>query len=188
MFKHIRPAFATLALMTLITGIAYPLSVTAVAQLAFTAQANGSLVRDEAGQVRGSALLAQSFEGQEWFQPRPSAAGYATVASGASNLAPSNPMLTEYVRDHARRWNGTAERPVPIELVTASGSGLDPHLSVGAARFQATRIAEGRGISPERLNRLIDAHVVAPLIGPAVVNVLALNKALADNSRPDSDE
>jgi K+-transporting ATPase ATPase C chain len=188
MFKHARPALATLALMTLITGIVYPLSVTAVAQLAFADQANGSLVRDGVGQVRGSALLAQPFEGQEWFQPRPSAADYATVASGASNLAPSNPQLVEHVRDYASHWGGTAESPVPMELVTTSSSGLDPHLTVAAARFQAARIAAAQGVSQERVNNLIDAHLVTPLVGPAVVNVLALNLALADNPRPDSDE
>lgn len=188
MFMHVRPALAALILMTLITGVAYPLSVTAVAQLAFADQANGSLVRDAAGQVRGSNLLAQPFAGSEWFQPRPSAGDYATVASGASNLAPSNPELAEKVREFASQWGGTAERPVPIELVTTSGSGLDPHLSLAAARFQAARVSAARGVPQERLNDLIDALKVTPLVGPAVVNVLALNLALADNPRPDPDE
>lgn len=188
MFKHVRAALAALVLMTLITGIVYPLSVTAVAQLAFAEQANGSLIRDETGKVRGSALLAQPFEGPQWFHPRPSAAAYATVPSGASNLAPSNPQLVEQVRKNLKDWGGTADRPVPMELVTTSGSGLDPHLSLAAARFQAVRIAAARGVSEEGLNHLIEAHLKTPLVGPAVVNVLALNLALADNPRPDSGE
>ena len=93
MLKQLRPAVSLLALLTLLTGVVYPLTVTGIAQLAFPAQANGSLVKDAKGEVRGSALLAQPFSGAEWFQSRPSAAGFATVASGASNLAPSNPAL-----------------------------------------------------------------------------------------------
>ncbi|BAP79570.1 MAG: potassium-transporting ATPase subunit KdpC [Pseudomonadales bacterium] len=188
MFKHIRPALAALILMTLITGVLYPLSVTAVAQLAFAEQANGSLVRDREGQVRGSALLAQPFEGPEWFHPRPSAANYATVASGASNLAPSNPQLLDQARERVSEWNGTAQQPVPIELVTTSGSGLDPHLSLAAAKFQAVRVAAARGISEQALDRLIQTQLTTPLVGPAIVNVLALNLALADNPQPDSGE
>jgi len=188
MLKHIRPAFAALTLMTLITGVVYPLSVTAVAQLAFPDQAGGSLVRNDAGEVLGSALLAQPFNGPEWFHPRPSAASYATVASGASNLAPSNPKLAEHVRNNVTAWGGTKERPVPMELVTTSASGLDPHLTPAAARFQIARIAAARGISQEQLDNLIEANLVTPLVGPAVVNVLALNLALTDNSGPASDE
>tara|TARA_R100001369_G_scaffold84373_1_gene117221 strand:+ start:399 stop:989 length:591 start_codon:yes stop_codon:yes gene_type:complete len=188
MFKHIRPALAALILMTLITGVLYPLSVMAVAQLAFAEQANGSLVRDREGQVRGSALLAQPFEGPEWFHPRPSAANYATVASGASNLAPSNPLLVDQVRERISEWNGTAQQPVPMELVTTSGSGLDPHLTLAAAKFQAVRVAAARGVSEQALDRLIQAQLTTPLVGPAIVNVLALNLALADNPQPDSGE
>lgn len=188
MFEYVRPAIASLILMTLITGVAYPLSVTAVAQLAFAEQANGSLVRDATGQVRGSALLAQAFEGSQWFHPRPSAGDYATVASAASNLAPSNPELAAQVRERVRDWAGSAAQPAPMELVTASGSGLDPHLTLAAARFQANRVAAARGIPGERLERLLLAQLTAPLVGPAVVNVLALNLALADNRLPDSSE
>ncbi len=188
MFKHIRPALAALILMTLITGVLYPLSVTAVAQLAFAEQANGSLVRDREGQVRGSALLAQPFEGPEWFHPRPSAANYATVASGASNLAPSNPQLADQVRERVSEWNGTAQQPAPMELVTTSGSGLDPHLTLAAAKFQAVRVAAARGVSEQALDRLIQTQLTTPLVGPAIVNLLALNLALADNPQPDSGE
>lgn len=181
MFKQIRPALSVLAFMTLITGVAYPLAITGVAQLAFPVQANGSLVTDGAGAVRGSHLLAQNFDGAQWFQPRPSAAAFATVASGASNLAPSNPALTERIAKDAQRLLGEGQGPVPMQLVTTSASGLDPHLSPAAARFQIARIAEARGIPANSLERLVEQHVEQPLVGPAVVNVLALNLALADN-------
>lgn len=193
MLKHIRPAIAALLLMSLITGILYPLTVTAVAQLVFADQANGSLVRDASGQVRGSALLAQPFDGPQWFQPRPSAADYATVASGASNLAPSNPQLLEQVRANANRWNAsrwnaTPDQPVPMELVTTSGSGLDPNLTLATARYQLPRVAAARRLASAQLEQLIQANLEAPLVGPAVVNVLALNLAMAENRWPERDE
>ncbi|SIQ46666.1 potassium-transporting ATPase subunit KdpC [Aquipseudomonas alcaligenes] len=181
MLKQLRPAIAMLGLMTLVTGVAYPLAVTGVAQLAFPEQANGSLVRDAQGEVRGSMLLAQNFEGDQWFQPRPSAAGFATVASGASNLAPSNPALAERIAQDAQRLVGEGVSPVPLQLVTTSGSGLDPHLSPSAARWQITRVAAARGLPANSLERLVEQHTERPLVGPAVVNVLALNLALADN-------
>lgn len=184
MFKQIRPAISVLAFMTLVTGVVYPLTVTGVAQLAFPAQANGSLLHNQQGDVLGSALLAQPFEGAQWFQPRLSAAGYATVASGASNLAPSNPALAERIAADAQRLQVEAQGPVPMQLVTTSGSGLDPHLSPEAARYQVARIAAARGIPASRLERLIQQHVQSSLVGPPVVNVLALNLALADNSPP----
>ncbi|WP_068827269.1 potassium-transporting ATPase subunit KdpC [Pseudomonas sp. BMS12] len=181
MLKQFRPAIAMLGLMTLITGVAYPLSVTGVAQLAFPEQAGGSLVHDAQGEVRGSALLAQNFKGDQWFEPRPSAADFATVASGASNLAPSNPALAERIATDAKRLQGEEAGPVPMQLVTTSGSGLDPHLSPQAAHFQIGRIAAARGLPSASLERLVEQHTERPLVGPAVVNVLALNLALADN-------
>lgn len=181
MLEYLRPALSLLVLMTLITGLAYPLSVTAIAQLAFPEQANGSLVRDAKGAVRGSALLAQRFDGAEWFQPRPSAGDYATLASAASNLAPSNPTLAERIAKDAARLAGEGSSPVPMQLVTTSGSGLDPHLSPAAARFQIERIAEARGIPAANLQRLVEQYTQSPWLGPQVVNVLALNLALADN-------
>ena len=184
MLKQFRPVIAMLGLMTLVTGVAYPLAVTGVAQLAFPEQANGSLVRDAQGEVRGSALLAQNFEGDQWFQPRPSAAAFATVASGASNLAPSNPALAERIAKDAQRLVGEGVAPVPLQLVTTSGSGLDPHLSPAAARWQIARVAAARGIPANNLERLVEQHTERPLVGPAVVNVLALNLALADNRAP----
>lgn len=181
MFKQLRPALSVLAFMTLITGVIYPLTITGIAQLAFPEQANGSLVRDARGEVRGSTLLAQNFEGAEWFQPRPSAAAYATVASGASNLAPSNPALAERIAKDAQRLAGEGVSPVPMQLVTTSGSGLDPHLSPAAVHWQAARVAAARGMSLASVERLIEQSTERPLVGPAVVNVLALNMALADN-------
>ena len=117
----------------------------------------------------------------EWFQARPSAADYASVPSGASNLAPSNPALAARIAEDAQRWQAEGQGAVPMELVTTSASGLDPHLSPAAARYQVARIAAARGLPASRLEQLIEQHVQAPLVGPAVVNVLALNLALADN-------
>ncbi len=181
MFKQIRPALSVLAFMTLVTGVVYPLAVTGIAQVAFPEQANGSLITDGKGEVRGSRLLAQNFEGAQWFQPRPSAAAFATVSSGASNLAPSNPALAGRIAKDAQRLSGEGQGPVPMQLVTTSASGLDPHLSPAAAHFQIARIAHARGIPADSLERLVEQHVEKPLVGPAVVNVLALNLALADN-------
>jgi K+-transporting ATPase ATPase C chain len=181
MLKQLRPALSVLAFMSLITGVVYPLAVTAIAQLAFPEQANGSLVLDAKGAVRGSALLAQSFEGAEWFQSRPSAGAFATVASAASNLAPSNPALAERIGKDAAQLSVAGQGPVPMALLTTSGSGLDPHLPPAAARYQLARIAAARGVPVETLERLLAAHTEQPLVGPAVVNVLALNLALADN-------
>jgi len=182
MFKQLRPALGTLALMTLITGLAYPLAVTGVAQVAFPEQANGSLLRDAQGAVRGSALLAQRFVGDEWFQSRPSAGDFATVASGASNLGPSNPELAERIAAESERLLTGGESPVPMQLLTTSGSGLDPHLSPAATGWQIERIAKARGIPAGDLKRLVEAHTERPLVGPAVVNIVALNFALADNA------
>jgi len=181
MFTQLRPALGVLAFMTLLTGVAYPLAVTGVAQVAFPSQANGSLLRDSSGAVRGSLLLAQPFEGAEWFQPRPSAGNYATVASAASNLAPSNPALAARIADTVGRGWLPGQPRVPMALVTTSASGLDPHLPPAAARYQVARVAKARGLPEERLLRLVEQHVQRSPVGPAVVNVLALNQALADN-------
>jgi K+-transporting ATPase ATPase C chain len=178
MLTLLRPALSLVVLMTLITGIAYPLMVTGVAQLAFPEQANGSLVYDALDKPRGSALIAQAFTGAGWFQPRPSAADYATVASGASNLAPSNPALPERIKAAAQVLYVDGQGPVPLALLTTSGSGLDPHLPPAAARYQAARVAQAWHLPEQRLQALIDAHTEASLFGPPVVNVLALNLAL----------
>ncbi|PVZ20517.1 MULTISPECIES: potassium-transporting ATPase subunit KdpC [unclassified Pseudomonas] len=174
----IRPALTLLAALTLVTGVAYPLAVTAVAKVAFPAQAGGSLVRDASGQVQGSALIAQPFEGDRWFQPRPSAGAFATVASSASNLAPTNPALAKRIEADAARLSGQGQGPVPLALLTTSGSGLDPDLPPDAALWQVKRVAAARGLDPARVSDLVQSQVHAPLIGPPTVNVLALNRGL----------
>jgi K+-transporting ATPase ATPase C chain len=181
MLTQLRPAISLLLLMTAITGVAYPLTVTGFAQLLFPVQANGSLIHDAKGDVRGSALLAQPFDGPQWLHSRPSAGAFATVASGASNLAPSNPALVERIGKDAAQLHIEGSGPVPLALVTTSGSGLDPHLPPQAARYQIARIAAARGIPVQSLERLVEQNTEHSLIGPAVVNVLALNQALADN-------
>lgn len=179
MTRYVRPAVSLIALMTLLTGVVYPLTVTGVAQLAFNEQANGSQIVDAQGRLRGSRLIAQPFDGEQWFQSRPSAGAFATVSSGASNLAPSNPALRERISGDAEKLAVGGQGPVPMALVTTSGSGLDPDLPVAAAQYQVARIAAARNISTTALQRLIEQNSQQPLIGPAVVNVLALNMALA---------
>ena len=188
MNAYVRPALSLALLMTLVTGALYPLAVTGIAQVAFPEQANGSLVRDDQGQVRGSALIAQAFEGDGWFHARPSAGAYATVASGASNLSPSNPALAERVKGDAatlyRAQQGPVPQgPVPQALLTTSGSGLDPHLPPEAVAYQVPRVAAARQMPVERLQALVEEATLHPLIGPPVVNVLALNQALEHLSR-----
>lgn len=178
MTSVVRAALSLIVLMSLITGVAYPLVVTAVAQLAFPEQANGSLLRDDTGQVRGSRLLAQPFTGEGWFHSRPSAADYATVASGASNLAPSNPALALRVGDAARRLYVQAQGPVPLALLTTSGSGLDPHLPPAAVAYQLARVAAARQMAPAALQGLVAQSTLHPLVGPPVVDILGLNLAL----------
>ncbi|MBD9678918.1 potassium-transporting ATPase subunit KdpC [Pseudomonas sp. PDM18] len=182
MLNQLRPAIASLVLLSAVTGVAYPLAVTGIAQVAFHDQANGSLVRDDQGNVRGSALIAQKFDGAQWFHSRPSAGDFATVSSSASNLAPGNPALVERIaKDAAAQQIGA--QPVPLALVTTSGSGLDPQLPRAAALYQVPRIALERGVPAASLEKLVEANTERPLIGPAVVNVLALNMALASLPR-----
>ena len=183
MLQELRPAFILMALMTLLTGIAYPLAITGVAQAVFPDQANGSLVVGD-GEVIGSSLIGQSFAGPAYFHPRPSYAGdgYAADSSGGSNLAPTSRELVEAVRERATALSAVAGTvPVPIDLVTASGSGLDPHISPQAALFQAARVAEARGLSEDSVRELVDAHTegrTLGLLGEPRVNVLLLNLAL----------
>ncbi|MBA1379342.1 potassium-transporting ATPase subunit KdpC [Pseudomonas brassicacearum] len=178
MFTLIRPALSLLLLMTLLTGVAYPLLVTGVAQVAFPDQANGSLIHDADGKVRGSRLIAQDFTGDGWFHPRPSAGAFATVASGASNLSPSNPALAARVIEDAHKLQVANQGPVPLALLTSSGSGLDPHLPPAAIAYQLARVAAARNVPVSTLQQLIDDNTERPLVGPPVVNVLALNMAL----------
>ena len=184
MSTFLRPALSLMLLMTAITGVIYPLTVTGIAQLAFPEQANGSLVRDSAGKVLGSALIAQDFSGDSWFHPRPSAGAFATVASSASNLAPSNPALATRVKDSAAQLAVPGQGPVPLALLTTSGSGLDPHLPPEAIRYQLARVAAARSLPVQVVEQLVAEHIERPLVGPPVVNVLLLNSALAQLKSP----
>jgi len=179
MANLLRPALSLMLLMTVITGVAYPLVVTGIAQVAFPQQANGSLVRDSAGQVKGSALIAQDFTGDDWFHPRPSAGAFATVSSSASNLAPSNPALATRVKESAAQLAVPDQGPVPMAMLTTSGSGLNPHLPPEAIRYQLVRVAAARHLPVQTVEQLLEQHIEQPLIGPPVVNVLLLNQALA---------
>lgn len=178
MLSFVRPAVGFLLIMTALTGVAYPLLVTAVAQLAFAPQAQGSLVRDSQGQVRGSALLGQKFEGAGWFQPRPSAGDYATVSSSASNLAATNPALATRIADAAKALHEPMAGPVPLALLTTSASGLDPDLPPASVLYQVPAVARARGLAQDDVQALVADQVRQPVFGPPVVNVLALNLAL----------
>jgi K+-transporting ATPase ATPase C chain len=185
MTAHLRPALVSLLLLTLITGVAYPLVVTGVAQVVFPHQANGSLiVRD--GRTIGSALIGQPFDDPKYFWGRPSGTSphYNAASSSGSNLGPTNPAQITAVQGrvevlHAADPGNTA--PVPVDLVTASGSGLDPHISPAAALYQVPRVARVRGLSPEAVRLLVERHTEGRwlgLLGEPRVNVLALNLAL----------
>lgn len=184
MLNQLRPAIVMVALFTLLLGLAYPLAVTGVAQAAFPGQANGSLIRDADGAVRGSALVGQSFSEARYLHPRPSAAGdgYDAAASSGSNLGPLNPELAERVQTDADAIRAaTGATVIPADAVTTSASGLDPHISPAYARLQVARIAEARGVSGDEVRAVIEAHVEGPLmgfIGQPRVNVLITNRAL----------
>jgi K+-transporting ATPase ATPase C chain len=182
----LRPALVLFVLLSALTGLVYPLAVTGAAQAVFPAEAAGSLiVRD--GKAVGSALIGQEFHDPKHFWGRPSATApmpYNASASGGSNQGPRNPALTEAVKSRIaalRAADPGNTQPVPVDLVTASASGLDPHISPAAARYQAARVARLRGMPADRVERLIDDHTEAPLwglLGEPRVNVLALNLAL----------
>ena len=185
MLSDIRPAIVSTVLFTVLLGLLYPLAVTGVAQAAFPWQAGGSLVRDRAGRVVGSALIAQGFAKDEYLHPRPSAAGgagYDAQASSGSNYGPLNPDLAKRVAGDAaalRRSTGHAE--IPDDAITTSGSGLDPDISPAYALLQADRIARARGASPEAVRKVIGAHLEQPalgFLGQPHVNVFLTNRAL----------
>jgi potassium-transporting ATPase KdpC subunit len=179
-----------LLILTLITGVAYPLAITAIARSAFPNEAEGSLIRDaEGGAPRGSALIGQPFEDPKYFWGRLSAAGafpYDARASAGSNLGPTNELLTQKAKariDALRAADRENSAPVPIDLVTSSASGLDPHISPAAARYQIRRVARERGLSEARVRELVDAHTeprTLGVLGEPRVNVLRLNLALDD--------
>ena len=186
MNDHIRPALATLGLMTLLTGLAYPLAITGLGQALMPVQANASLITRD-GQVIGSALVGQAFAAPGYLHPRPSAVDYDAAAAGASNLGPTSaPMLADQTaRASAYAVENDASR-VPVDAVTTSASGLDPHISPENAAAQAGRIAEARGIPVAEVRALIDAQTQAPwlgLFGEPRVNVLLVNLAL-DAAQP----
>jgi len=184
MLSHLRPALVSMGLFTVLLGLVYPMAVTGVAQAAFPAQADGSLVRDARGAVVGSALIGQAFARPEYVHGRPSAAGngYDASASSGSNMGPLNDKLIE--REKADAGALRTENPgalIPADAVTASGSGLDPDISPAYARFQAPRVAKARGLTSAAVLAVVEAQVQPPLlgfIGQPRVNVLALNRAL----------
>ncbi|AHK18097.1 potassium-transporting ATPase subunit C [Yersinia similis] len=188
--SYLRPALVLLILLTLITGIAYPLLTTGLANLMFSQQANGSLAR-LGDKVVGSTLIGQNFTQPGYFTGRPSETTdmpYNPMASGGSNLAISNPALGLAIGERVklqRQANPTQSSPVPVDLVTASGSGLDPHISLAAAYYQAPRIASIRQIPLSDVQKLIDNSVqkaIPSFFGEPVVNVLNLNMALDSHS------
>jgi K+-transporting ATPase ATPase C chain len=186
MSRILRQSIALLLLLTLVTGVAYPLAVTAFAQLLFPTAANGSiLVRD--GKPVGSALIGQPFSDPRYFWGRPSATSpfpYNAAASGGSNLGPTNPALADAVKQRIealRAADPGNTKPVPVDLVTASGSGLDPQISPAAAEFQVERVARARGMNADEVRKLVAAATQKRqwrIFGEPRVNVLQLNLAL----------
>ncbi len=186
MISTFRPALALFGALTLATGVLYPLAVTAVGQAAFPHQAAGSIIEVD-GKAIGSTLIGQQFTSAEYFWGRPSATApmpYNANASGASNLGPLNPAFADSVKARVKALRDADPgngMPVPVDLVTASGSGLDPEISLAAASYQVKRVAAQRGMLPEYVQSLVDQHASSKLLGifgEPRVNVLALNLAL----------
>jgi K+-transporting ATPase ATPase C chain len=184
----LRPTLVLFALLTVIVGLGYPGAVTGIAQAVFPSQANGSIVLKD-GKPVGSTLLGQNFSDPKHFWGRPSATSpmaYNASNSGGSNQGPLNPALTDAVKgriEALRAADPDNKVPVPIDLVTASASGLDPHISPEAARYQVARVARTRGLPQDKVAALVEQHVERPwlpLVGEPVVNVLRLNLALDD--------
>ena len=187
MREHVLPALRATVVTLLLTGLAYPLLVTGLAQVLFPRRASGSLVTDAAGRLVGSELLGQGFASPAYFQPRPSAAGekgWDGLASSGSNLGPTSAKLRQRAAadaDRLRAENPKAPGPIPGELVTASGSGLDPHLSPAAALWQVPRVARARGVAEPRVRAAVEDAVEGRdlgVLGEPRVNVLLLNLAL----------
>lgn len=189
-WRTLGAAVRSLVLFTLVLGVGYTAVVTGIGRLALPGPAGGSLVYTASGHAVGSALIGQSFTDAaghplpQYFQPRPSATGYDTGLSGASNLGPDNPHLVAQIRQRraaVARFDGVPERDVPPDAVTASGSGLDPDISVADARIQIDRVARARGLAPSVVHALVASHTAPPdlgYLGGSRVNVLELNMAL----------
>ncbi len=186
MNAHFRPCLVLLTLLTLLTGVAYPALITAVAQAVFHHQANGSVIMRE-GKAVGSDFIGQAFDGPRYFWSRPSATGptsYNGAASSGSNLGPTNPALLDAIKGRVeviRAAHPNETKSVPVDLVTASASGLDPHISPAAAEYQVGRVANARGLSEERVRELIAGNTEGRTfgaLGEPCVNVLRLNLSL----------
>src|ERR1700733_10460117 len=186
MLSQLWPALRINIFLTILLGLAYPLAVTGISQVIFPHQANGSLVTRN-GQVIGSELIGQNFAKPEYFQPRPSAAGndgYDPTASGGSNYGPTNQKLIDRVKASVAKFhkeNPDYHGPIPADLLTGSGSGLDPDISPAPAQAQAMRVAKDRGIPADQINQLVAQYTKSPdlgLLGEPRVNVLQLNLAL----------
>ncbi len=191
MFKLIRQSLLVFVALTLVTGVAYPLVMTVVAQGLFSHQANGSLIERD-GKIVGSELIGQQFDDPRYFSGRPSATGptpYNASASTGSNLGPTNPAQLDAVRgrvESMKQANADQTGPIPIDLVTASASGLDPHISLAAAEFQIARVANARGLDEKSVRDLVAEHTEGRtfgLLGEPRVNVLQLNLALDELNR-----
>lgn len=186
-FAELRPAILSTIILVLVCSGLYPLVVFGISQALFRDKANGSLIIDTSGTVHGSKLLGQNFTDQKYFQPRPSAAGngYDASASSGSNLGPTSQKLADAIKDRVAAYRGEnslgPNDSVPADAVTASGSGLDPHISPRNAELQIPRIAKARGIPPEKVRDLVRQYTDAPglgILGDPGVNVLQLNLAL----------
>lgn len=192
MAAHLRSALMVFFILTIVTGVAYPLAVTGIAQLLFPHQANGSLIYKD-GKPIGSTLVGQPFDDPKYFWGRPSATApfpYNASASSGSNLGPTNPVLIETVKTRVAALKAADPRndaPVPVDLVTASGSGLDPHISPAAAEYQVRRVTRARGAEEGFVRTLVSQHTEGRqmgMLGERRVNVLALNLALDASDQP----